>query len=356
MKPTMNTNRMHVIDLIRGFALIGLPFVNVLGLWITNVNVTGTQGDILIQRFLYIFVEGRFYAIFSFLFGLGIWIFLSRAKDKNDRPYVLFIRRMVILFIVGMIHQLIHPGEALLFYSILGLPILFLYKAPRQINLLLGIAGVMIGSFFGAKLLLPLPLMILGLAFGQYRVFEYYKKNTKWWMGVAILSFVATSVITVFLWQKAPETGYVSYMEGYDLTEGQIASNRDFFEFANLSMIFAPIFSVFYVSFLVLLEPIGRKWLSPLNAFGRMAFTNYVGQSIILVVILMFVPVDTVISYIIATITCALVVVAQMIASALWLHYFKYGPLEWLWRCGTYGKWLSIRKNRNDKTEVVSSN
>lgn len=82
MKPTMNTDRINVIDLIRGFALIGLPFVNVLALWSSNVNLSGSQGDIWIQRFLYIFVEGRFYAIFSFLFGLGLWIFLSRAKEK----------------------------------------------------------------------------------------------------------------------------------------------------------------------------------------------------------------------------------------------------------------------------------
>src|SRR5690625_1286242 len=95
MKPTMTMDRINVLDLIRGFALIGLPFVNVLALW-NNANLSSTQGDIWIQRFLYIFVEGRFYAIFSFLFGLGFWIFLSRAKEKSEYPYGLFIRRMVI--------------------------------------------------------------------------------------------------------------------------------------------------------------------------------------------------------------------------------------------------------------------
>src|SRR5699024_9055989 len=118
MEPTINTNRINVIDLIRGFAFIGLPFVNVLALCGSNINLSGAQMDVWIQRFLYIFVEGRFYAIFSFLFGLGIWIFLSRAKEKNNQPYALFIRRMVILGIVGGLHQLINPGEALLIYAI----------------------------------------------------------------------------------------------------------------------------------------------------------------------------------------------------------------------------------------------
>ena len=344
IKPTMNTERIKIIDVIRGFALIGLPFVNVLALWSSNVNLSGTQADIWIQRFLYIFIEGRFYAIFSFLFGLGIWIFLSRAKEKRDRPYVLFIRRMVILAVVGTLHQLINPGEALLIYAIMGIPVVFLDKVPKKLNLMLGIAGIILGSYIGNKTLITFPLMILGVAFGQYRVFESYLKNRKKWMMVAVLSFAVTSVIVVFLWQKAPSDGLITQMEGYELTEAQIDTNIAFYDFADLAFVFAPFLSVFYVSFLVLIEPIIGKLLTPLNAFGRMAFTNYIGQSVILVVLLMFIPNGKVVSYAVATITCLLVVVAQIIASTLWLKYFKYGPLEWIWRCGTYGKWLPIRK------------
>src|SRR5699024_12169920 len=87
MEPTINTNRINVIDLIRGFALIGLPFVNVLAFWGSNINLSGTQMDVWVQRFLYIFVEGRCYALFSFLFGLGIWIFLSISNEKNNQSY-----------------------------------------------------------------------------------------------------------------------------------------------------------------------------------------------------------------------------------------------------------------------------
>src|SRR5699024_11317937 len=101
IQPTMSTDRIKVIDVMRWFGLIGLPFVYVLALWSSNINLLGTQAVIWVERFLYIFIVGRFYAIFSFLFGLGIWISLSRAKEKRGHPYVLFIRRMVILAIVG---------------------------------------------------------------------------------------------------------------------------------------------------------------------------------------------------------------------------------------------------------------
>ncbi|WP_167751386.1 DUF418 domain-containing protein [Lentibacillus salicampi] len=345
MKPTTTTDRINVLDLIRGFALIGLPFVNVLALW-NNVNLSGTQEDIWIQRFLYIFVEGRFYAIFSFLFGLGFWIFLSRAQRKSNHPYGLFIRRMLILLGAGMLHQLINPGEVLLFYAIFGLIVLFFYKAPKQINLTLGIIGIIAGSFFGAKTLLPLPLILLGLAFGQYRVFQTLMENKKKWGAAAIFSFVATSVITVFLWQNAPDAGLLSYMEGfdYDITETQAEANRAFYDFIDLSMVFAPIYSIFYISLLVLLEPAVGKWLSPLHSFGRMALSNYIGQSIILVSLLVFIPVDTIVSYKVAAIVCLIVVGVQIIFSSLWLRHFNYGPLEWLWRCATYGNWVPIRR------------
>ncbi|WP_338780121.1 DUF418 domain-containing protein [Metabacillus sp. FJAT-52054] len=344
MEPTISKERMDVIDLIRGFALIGLPFVNVLALWRTNVNLSGTQQDIWVQRFLYLFVEGRFYAIFSFLFGLGLWIFLSRAKEKSDHPSVLFIRRMLLLLAAGVLHHLIYDGETLLIYAIMGLPVFFLNKAPKQMNLLLGIAGIIVASYLENKLLAIFPFFILGLAFGQYRVFENYISNRKMWKMAAILSFIATCILAVFLWQEAPANGSANRMTGIELSEAQTDSNVAFYAFTELSLAFAPFFSVFYVSFLVLLEPHVRKMLSPLNAFGRMAFTNYIGQSVILLIMAMFIPANTAVSYTTSAITCLLVVIVQIIASSYWLTYFKYGPLEWLWRCGTYGSWLSIRR------------
>ncbi|MGP9041929.1 hypothetical protein [Cytobacillus kochii] len=59
-------------------------------------------------------------------------------------------------------------------------------------------------------------------------MFESYAKNRKKWMLVAVLSFVATSITVAFLWQKVPDDGLVTYMEGIELTEAQMVSNRAF--------------------------------------------------------------------------------------------------------------------------------
>src|SRR5699024_3469698 len=132
IQPTMNTNRIKVIDVIRGFALIGLLFVNVLALWSSNINLSWTQADIWVQRFLYIFIDASFYAAFSLLFVLVIWIFLLRAIEKKVHPFVLFIRRMVILAIVGALPQLINPGAALLVHALMGISVVFLDKIPKK--------------------------------------------------------------------------------------------------------------------------------------------------------------------------------------------------------------------------------
>src|SRR5699024_4573056 len=70
-------------------------------------------------------------------------------------------RRMVILAGVGILHYLVNPGDALLVYAIIGMPVLFLDKIPKKINLILGIAWTIIGSYVGNKILITLPLMIL---------------------------------------------------------------------------------------------------------------------------------------------------------------------------------------------------
>ena len=133
-------------------------------------------------------------------------------------------------------------------------------------------------------------------------------------------------------------------MDSFELTELQIDMNRAFFAFTEIALMLAPIFTLFYVSSLVIVEPFIGKLLTPLYAYGRMAFTNYLGQTVMLLLVLQFIVKDSIVSYSYATISCAIIVFLQIIFSAFWLKHFKYGPLEWLWRCGTYGEILSIKK------------
>ena len=97
MGNNITNKRIDELDYIRGFALLGIILVNILALLNIKIPDPNTV-DASYQRFLYLFVEGRFFSIFSFLFGVGFYIFISRAIAKGKNGYVL--RRLVALFIL----------------------------------------------------------------------------------------------------------------------------------------------------------------------------------------------------------------------------------------------------------------
>ena len=103
-----------------------------------------------------------------------------------------------------------------------------------------------------------------------------------------------------------------------------------------------------YVSAICLLYLHGREWRlwRCLAAPGRMALTNYVGQSVWGMVLFYGIGFGLGVGIgLTGTESIAFYVfLVQMAFSVLWLSYFRFGPLEWGWRMLTYGKWLKIRK------------
>lgn len=85
-----------------------------------------------------------------------------------------------------------------------------------------------------------------------------------------------------------------------------------------------------------------------LAAPGRMALTNYIGQSIWGIIIFYGIGfglgADTGLVY--ALLIATGVYVIEIAFSHLWLHFCQFGPLEWIWRMLTYGKWLTLKKNK----------
>ncbi|MFE7738135.1 DUF418 domain-containing protein, partial [Bacillus cereus] len=102
--------RIHSIDVIRGIAVLGIFLVN----WpvIAGVDSRDLSGiyegiDSYIRLFYDMFIQTKFYTIFSFLFGLGFYIFMSRAEAKTDHPKILFVRRLFILLLFGFLHYVL---------------------------------------------------------------------------------------------------------------------------------------------------------------------------------------------------------------------------------------------------------
>jgi uncharacterized protein len=86
--------------------------------------------------------------------------------------------------------------------------------------------------------------------------------------------------------------------------------------------------------------------LNILAATGRMAFTNYISQSLIMTTIFWHLGHFGEISRPELWLVVGGVWLAQLIWSPLWLSVFAMGPLEWLWRCLTYKRWVPITKSK----------
>ncbi|WP_241901317.1 DUF418 domain-containing protein [Staphylococcus pseudintermedius] len=114
--------------------------------------------------------------------------------------------------------------------------------------------------------------------------------------------------------------------------------------YSDLTVYTAPLISLFYILvFVTLLENTKMKRLfTPFKYYGQMALTNYLGNTALIIFVGQFLSVGIAMSAMVAL----LIIVFQMIFSMLWLRYFRYGPLEYIWRLLTYLQFFSIRKHR----------
>ncbi|MCH6265137.1 DUF418 domain-containing protein [Neobacillus citreus] len=325
--------RIDVIDYLRGFALLGIILVNI-GPLLSAKTPAPHSLDASYWRFLYLLVEGRFYTIFTFLFGVGFYIFITRANAKGKNGYVLFLRRIAVLFLFGLIHVQFHPGEALTVYAACGLILLPFYKINKAVNLIIGIGLLVIIGISAIKILMVIPVMLLGIAAGQFGLFEVVSKRIK-----------QVAVFTVIMFGLSAIGLLYQYQYALVLSEG-VLFGREASRFINIGITIGPIVSAFYTGLLVLLLQIQiiQKLLSPLKSYGRMALTNYLLQTMFIYLAGYTFNLFGRVSYIETLYICLAIYVIQMTFSVIWLRFFQYGPLEWIWRAITYMKLPPMRR------------
>ncbi|MBS4216314.1 DUF418 domain-containing protein [Neobacillus rhizophilus] len=326
--------RIDVLDYLRGFALLGIILVNI-GPLLSVEEPSQNSMDASYWRFLYLFVEGRFYTIFTFLFGVGFYIFITRANAKGMNGYVLFLRRIAVLFLFGLIHVRFHPGEALTVYAVCGLILLPFYKINKAVNLIIGFGLLVIIGISAIKILMVVPVMLLGISAGQFGLFEVVTKRVNQIAVFTMIMFGLSAIGLLYQYQYAPV-----FSEGWSGPSGREAAR-----FIDIGITIGPIVSAFYAGLLVLLLQIQiiQKLLSPLKSYGRMALTNYLLQTVFIYLAGYTFNLFGRVSYIETLYICLAIYVIQMTVSVIWLRFFRYGPLEWIWRALTYLKVPSMR-------------
>ncbi|WP_226989297.1 DUF418 domain-containing protein [Paraglaciecola arctica] len=138
LTPVASDQRINALDILRGFALIGILMMNIewFGRPIADIggfNTELTGLDHAVGWLVRCFVEGKFYKLFSLLFGMGFAVMLTQAMRK-DRPFgAWFSRRMLVLFVFGLLHMVfIWQGDILHDYAFAGLLMLGLIYLLRK--------------------------------------------------------------------------------------------------------------------------------------------------------------------------------------------------------------------------------
>src|SRR5215470_5279697 len=140
LAPIATHERIELLDVLRGFCLFGVLWSN-LNDWYT-VAAPVTSIDHAIQWTQTWLVESRFYSLLGFLFGIGFAIQLTRAAQRGQDGATLFLRRMAILLVFGVVHgMLIWQGDILHAYALLGF-VLVLFRRFSARNLLIAAASL----------------------------------------------------------------------------------------------------------------------------------------------------------------------------------------------------------------------
>jgi uncharacterized protein len=400
--PVSSEERIKFLDALRGFAVFGILLANIHVFsgytWLSaerKAQLWSVKADQVSTFLMHFLVEGKFYSLFSFLFGLGFAIQMMRAQ-KRGVPFVpLFRRRLFILLLIGFAHAFfIWTGDILAVYAMTAF-LLIPFRKRRDKTLLI---------WAGALLLFPIlqySLMVLGasmqppsapdpnaqaqrdnmmnwlintMSTGSY--FDILKVNT---LGVLFryMDLFYTSrfpkVLAMFLLgfyagrreifqnihlhlDLARRVLWWGLGVGltFNLLLAVLMETHDYYQTSPLGILqtFAyaigvPALCLCYIAALTLLwqKPRGRKMLSLLTPVGRMALTNYLLQSVICVLIFYGYGLGY-FGRVGAALALALAVgifLVQIPLSALWLKYFRYGPVEWVWRQLTYRRRLPLR-------------
>jgi Predicted membrane protein len=391
-----------ILDALRGLALFGICLANFPEFSLYTFlpeRVTAampTAGiDTIIKYLQYIFIDGKFYTIFSLLFGIGFSIILSNAARNNRNGIKIFYRRMSILLLIGLFHLIcLWAGDILILYAFMGFFLPFFRNVPDKKLLLYSVLLLLFpiaidasvellnlnpaapaiaatqyfhgqfgiteenfpvwlaesqnyldilkfniaGSFIrlqefieGNRAFKVLGLFLLGLYIGRKGMYAKLQENKNLLRKVRTLGFILgfpTSLIYAWSAMNAKPFGLTFHSFVYAVSVVPLS-------FAYISLI-----CLWYI------QNKERKIFRIFAAPGRMALTNYLMQSVFGMIIFYGIGFElgakTGLIYV--ELIAGAVFGIQIIYSYIWLHYNRFGPLEWGWRMLTYGNRLKLKR------------
>lgn len=401
MAPTAANERIGELDIIRGFALFGVLWVNMFGYteYIVSgdriVHLWGEAADYYVGLLTEWVAYGKAQALFSMLFGFGFAILSDRAEARGLDARGLYLRRILILLAVGVAHVLLlWAGDILHAYALMGLVLMTTRRWPGWFLLGLGLVlslGVGVGEDLWLAAITPegrQPAVDAVMHAGMERrwdVFlghDYFAYVRELWamtgpefygspLGWAFIgTILGRFMIGAWIYRRGWVQDTARHAAGFRralpwLLFGGLAIAAvgpattllriPFPQEAELAPTFLLalgqlVLALGYGCGLVVLcqSAWWKTRLSGLGAVGQMALTNYLMQSVFYMVVLNGFGLGWV-KYAGATFCLVAAVVffaVQIVFSRWWLARYRFGPAEWLWRSATYGRRQPLRRVR----------
>lgn len=400
--PTQACERYMILDTLRGFAILGIALANYPELSLYRflpadaaAALPASGWDRAINFIVHSLVDGKFYTIFSLLFGIGFSIILQNITRRGGRVLPLFMRRMLLLALMGLAHLLfIWSGDILLLYALMGMmlasfrnladrtlficalaflllpigidaaceyadlhPAAFFVQLQQQacahsgitaenfatwlrdadsysgmFDFLIQGAAVRAQEFIdGNRYFKVLGLFLLGFLIGRHRLYARLAEHRRALRRITLIGGgLGLMLAPLFAWSSinGHPWGIAAHSLIYTLSVYPLAFA--YMSFICLAYLRCSTFAPF-------------RWLA---APGRMALSNYLMQSLIGVLLYYGIGLGLGASLPLAGVefVALLIFIVQMILSSLWLRAFRYGPLEWIWRILTYGRYFPCRR------------
>jgi len=408
--PVKQGDRIVSIDVLRGFALLGILVMNIstfalpmAAYW--NPTVMDDRGiDYAVWYGTHLFFDTKMMTIFTMLFGAGIVLMADRARARTGRSAGLHYRRMFWLLLFGLVHHIgFWFGDILMTYAMCGMiAYLFVRLAPVWL-LITGACLILVSSLmnilwggtfeywpkesqvdivkmwsptptqleeemqrgatksFGAALLMRtesaifVPFLVFLIGFG-YRIIG------------AMLLGMALYKMRVFDASRRATTYAGMALLGFGIglpiiAAGVIVADRMNWWTETVGFFFATQFNYWGgiavalgwvgVVMLACREGVGRLLQRSLAAVGQMALTNYLMHTLICTTVFysyMFGQFGTMSRAELMLVVLA-VWIFQLVVSPIWLSAFRYGPVEYLWRALTYWSLPTFRRAPNAASE-----
>ena len=359
-----SSQRITHLDTVRGVAVMGILIMNAVSFFFVGAayfDISSPENktilDWLVGGFGEVFADQKFMALFSILFGASVLLFCERAAAKGHSPVRLSLWRNFLLLLMGLFHESIWEGDILFVYACCAPVLLLCRKLPPTLLISVGtllylspiiVSGLAVSVVDPAAFLevwgslsiknpsSDVDLVLLGL---MYDVFARAMGMMFIGMGLYANGMLIRANASDVLFKRSlglVALGALLSGVGLAWTATQNFSPAAIVQGNFANTVGTVPMALGYLGLLMWWnEKTSGLLINRIRALGKTALTNYIGQTVVCVVLASLLPNE----WLSRTTVFLLIIViwwAQLYLAEKWLKRYRFGPLEYLWRCATY--------------------